>query len=312
GARAGVGAGARSVASKSQPCDPWRPGSGGGGGVALATVDSEAVSPSKRLFLSSQKWSSAETETAPFAPSAATAAWASASRNLPPCSWHARRRASASKRAPAACRPSRWASRPVTKNSSTTSSTLWASRSRSKTTASLRRPRGAASRSGGRGGRPSPGLGVGRRSASSGCGACGSGGGGAAAAAAAARGLPSSIERVRGRFFFAVFFPVATATAALASFFADLTREFARRRVGLIGFFGGGAPPDAAPPGVPLVPACSIPGWWQRRAPTGEAAPGRDGGVDPRVRLLIRAELAPGGQGHEDARHRSWPEHGVA
>ena len=57
GARAGAGAGARSAASKSQPCDPWRPGKGGGGGVALATVDSEAVSPSKRLFLSSQKWS---------------------------------------------------------------------------------------------------------------------------------------------------------------------------------------------------------------------------------------------------------------
>ena len=191
GARAGRAPARGRPRRRASPSDPWRPGKGGGGGVALATVDSEAVSPSKRLFLSSQKWSSAETDTAPFAPSAATAAWASASLSFPPCSWHARRRASASKRAPAACRPSRCASKPVTKNSSTTSSTLWASRSRSNTTASLRRPRGAASRSGGRGGRPSPGLGVGRRS-NSGCGACGSGGGVAAAARRRRGGSPPS------------------------------------------------------------------------------------------------------------------------
>jgi hypothetical protein len=196
----------------------------------------------------------------------------------------------------------------VTKNSSTTSSTLWASRSRSNTTASLRRPRGAASRSGGRGGRPSPGLGVGRLS-NSGCGACGTpGGGSGGGAAAAARGLPS-IEPLRGRFFFAAFFPVAAATAALASFFADLTREFARRRVGLIGFCGF-ASLGAAPPGVPL-PACSIV-WCLSEARAG-------GRGCPRARRRGRPTRPPVNSCRASSRRagprrcggtRSWPEHG--
>ena len=126
----------RSAASKSQPCDPWRPGSGGGGGAALATVDSGAVSPSRRRFLSSQKWSSAETETAPFALERRQRRRPCASASFPAVQLarapqglriQARRR-------PAGRHPG--ASKPVTKNSSTTSSTLWASRSRSKTTAS--------------------------------------------------------------------------------------------------------------------------------------------------------------------------------
>ena len=208
-------------------------------------------------------------------------------------------------------------------------STLWASRSRSKARACA--AGGAASRSGGRGGRPSPGLGVGRLS-NSGCGACGTpGGGSGGGAAAAARGLPS-IEPLRGRFFLALFLPVAAATAALASFFADLTREFARRRVGLIGFFGfaslgaappgvpllpacsgffgGGAPPGAAPPGVPLAPACSIPGWWQRRAPTGQAARGLDDdGANLSFRRACRASSRRAGP-RRCGGTRSWPEHG--
>ena len=87
------------------------------------------------------------------------------------------------------------------------------------------------------------------------------------------------MERVRGRFFFAAFLPVAAATAALASFFADLTREFARRRVGLIGFFGGGALPGAAPPGVPLAPACSMGVCLSEVRAGGAAARGLDGGA---------------------------------
>ena len=204
----------------------------------------------------------------------------------------------------AACRPSRCASKPVTKNSSTTSSTLWASRSRSKTTASLRRPRGAASRSGG--------AAAGPRLAWA-WGAC-------QILDVAPVVLPVVVVAVVPRrrrggsppssrsavVFLAAFLPVAAATAALASFFADLTREFARRRVGLIGFcgfasLGGGAPPGAAPPGVPLAPACSIVGGGRGARRRGRLPEGSTTGAGPRVRLLIRAELAPGGQGHEDA-----------
>ena len=137
----------------------------------------------------------------------------------------------------------------------------------------------------------------------------GSGGG---AAAAGGAGLPSSIERVRGRFFFAAFFPVAAATAALASFFADLTREFARRRVGLIGFCGFASLRSIiASRRVSLAAArpaarCSIASlfhcWCLSEARAGGAGcPRARRGAGPRVRLLIRAELGPGGQGHEDA-----------
>ena len=83
-----------------------------------------------------------------------------------------------------------------------------------------------------------------------------------------------------------------------------LDEPFARRRVGLIGFCGRVA---LFAPGVPL-PACSIVGVCQRRAPAGPAPAAVPSGAGPRVRRRRAGAHAPGGHDDEDAgRTPSWP-----